>query len=135
MKPATEAKLLVAAIGAATFVIGGALGPSGLSHAFNSAAEFAQFALTGATTVLAAGACAIGGSKLLTRGMEGLGSIVPGIVGMVFGFAVGAGVGNLAGQEMASHIGHQENAAHVISVAPEQKLKAPEIPSIQPEIF
>jgi hypothetical protein len=135
MKPATEAKLLVAAIGAAAFVIGGALGPSGLSHAFNSAAEFAQFALTGAATVLTAGLGAWGGSKLFVgKGVDGLAAITPGIVGMVFGFAVGAGAGNLAGQELASHIGHHEQAA-IVSVAPDQQMKTPAIPSLTPEIF
>jgi hypothetical protein len=111
MKPATGTKLLVAGIGAAAFVIGGALGPTGLSHAFNSAAEFAQFAAVGLTTVLGAGLGAWGGSKLLTRkGMDGLAAITPGIIGMVFGFAVGGAGGNLAGQELASHMGPREPA-------------------------
>ena len=127
MKPATRTKLLLAGIGAATFIVGGALGPSGLSHAFNSAAEFAQFALTGAATVLTAGVGAWGGSKLFVgRGVDGLAAITPGIVGMIFGFAVGAAGGNLVGQELASRIGHHESTA-IVSAAPEQKPIAPEI--------
>lgn len=127
MKPATGAKLLLAGIAAATFVVGGALGPSGLSHAFNSAAEFAQFALTGAATVLTAGLGAWGGSKLFVgKGVDGLAAITPGIVGMIFGFAVGAAGGNLAGQELASHIGQHEPAP-IVSVVQEQKFTGPEI--------
>jgi hypothetical protein len=126
MKPANRSKLLLAGIGAATFIIGGTLGPSGLSHAFNSAAEFAQFAITGAATVLGAGLGVAGGIKLFTRkGVDGLASIAPGIVGMVFGFAVGAASGNWAGQNLASHIGQHE-LAPLVQILEEPKTPAPE---------
>ncbi len=133
MASATGTKLLVAGIAAATFVAGGALGPSGLSHAFNSAAEFAQFAVTGLATTLAAGVGAWGGMKLLTRkGSDGFAALVPGIVGMIFGFAVGAGGGNWARQEMASHIDHQQSAP-VIRMQEAPKTPSHALSSLQPD--
>lgn len=110
MRPSTEAKLLVAGIGVATFVAGGSLGPSGLTGAFNSVTSFAQFAIAGGTTVLGAGLCAIAGTSLARKKYgSGMGGLYPGIISMVLGFFVGAAGGNLAGVKAAEFLS-QNNA-------------------------